>query len=227
MAPAKRVKVKETEKLSEANIQRVISLLEQPKPITKKEACEILNIAYNTTRLGTIITNYKSRKELDEKRRAANRGKPASDHEIVEVITDYLNGEPVSTIADQLYRSTTFVRNILDTVGVPQRQTGENYMDFSPLPEQCISDTFEVGEIAWSCRFQSPCYIEQDKGMTSDGSAKLYRIYVIERKFDEPEVKYFAKWGKPGFYSYQPAYDLGKLSHLKAFGIDVERNLTR
>jgi hypothetical protein len=44
------VRKKREEKLSEANINKVIELLAAEKPITKKEACEILHIAYNTTR---------------------------------------------------------------------------------------------------------------------------------------------------------------------------------
>ena len=45
----------EEEKMTDANILRVISLLEPKEegkqPITKKAACEILGMAYNTTRL--------------------------------------------------------------------------------------------------------------------------------------------------------------------------------
>jgi len=55
------VKAKDHEKLDDANIQKVSDLLEADKPITKKEACEILNISYNTTRLKKIIEEYKDR----------------------------------------------------------------------------------------------------------------------------------------------------------------------
>ena len=50
-----KIKKKEGENLTETNIEKVIGLLEQEKPITKKQACEILNISYNTTRLTKII----------------------------------------------------------------------------------------------------------------------------------------------------------------------------
>lgn len=224
MAITKRVKAKEHEKLTDANIERVIKLLEQPKPITKKEACEVLNISYNTTRLATIIENHKSRMAMDQKRRAANRGKPASPEEIKAVIIDYLRGSSVSDIADSLYRSTTFVRNIIETVGVPQRGVGENYFQFSPLPEQCVSDEFKINEVAWSARHQAPCIIDKAQGKTKDGEANLYRVYVLE-PFEAPEKLYVKSWGQPGFYSSQPAYELGKLEHLKNYGVDVERSL--
>ena len=40
------VKKKSYENLTAGNIQRVIEALGQDSPITKKEACEMLNIAY-------------------------------------------------------------------------------------------------------------------------------------------------------------------------------------
>lgn len=225
MALAKRVKVKVGEKLTNDNIERVIKLLNQPKPITKKEACEVLNISYNTSRLATIIENYQSRQESDSKRRAANRGKPASPDEIKSLINGYLTGDTVSDLANELYRSTTFVRNIIETVGVPQRGVGEDYFNFSPLPEQCISDSFELNEIAWSARYQGPCIIDKAAGKTKDGLANLYRVYVIE-PFEAPDKIYVRSWGTPGAYSYEPAFELGRLEHLRQYGVNVERNFS-
>jgi len=224
MATAKRVKVKEGENLSDAYIERVVKLLEQEKPISKKEACQVLNISYNTTRLANIIDGYKARKELTSKRRAANKGKPASPEEIKSVIEEYLNNVTVTDIAASLYRSTTFVRNIIDTVGVPQRGVGENYFSYSQLPEQCVSDTFNENEIAWSARYQAPCIIDKVLGRTKDGLANLYRVYVIE-PFEAPEKLYVKSWGTPGRYTNQPAYELGRLEHLREYGVNVERSL--
>lgn len=224
MAAAKRVKAKEGENLTDAYIERVIKLLEQDKPITKKEACQVLNISYNTTRLGTIIDNFRARKELDNKRRVANRGKPASPEEIKSVIEDYLNNKTVSDIADGLYRSTTFVRNIIDTAGVPQRGVGEDYFNFSQLPEQCVSEEFNINEIAWSARHQSPCIIDKACGTTKDGLSNLYRVYVIE-PFEAPDKLYVRSWGTPGAYATLPAYELGRLEHLRQYGVNVERSL--
>ena len=52
------VKRKAHENLTDDNISRVISFLRQDNPITKKEACELLNIRYNTTRLQNIIDDF-------------------------------------------------------------------------------------------------------------------------------------------------------------------------
>ena len=49
------VKKQDHERLDDATIGRVVSLLGAEKPITKKAACETLNISYNTARLKKII----------------------------------------------------------------------------------------------------------------------------------------------------------------------------
>ena len=53
--PNRRIKKRSHEKLTDANIRHVMDLLESKNPITKKEACSILNISYNTTRLNNIF----------------------------------------------------------------------------------------------------------------------------------------------------------------------------
>jgi len=53
------IKKKAHEKLDDTNIKRVIAALTNENPITKKEACEMLNISYNTTRLSKIIEGFK------------------------------------------------------------------------------------------------------------------------------------------------------------------------
>ena len=81
--------------MTDANIIKVISLLEpadpQAKPISKKDACAMLGMAYNTTRLGTIINTFKEKQARDAKRRAEKRGKPASQDEVIYAIQEYIN----------------------------------------------------------------------------------------------------------------------------------------
>ena len=45
------IREKAGENLSRDNVAKVHALLSEENPITKKEACGILNIRYNTTRL--------------------------------------------------------------------------------------------------------------------------------------------------------------------------------
>ena len=91
--PSRRIKKRSYEKLTDANIKHVAGLLKAETPITKKEACSILNISYNTTRLKTIIEEFVEQKEYRNKRKAANRGKPASKGEITSVVDSFINGK--------------------------------------------------------------------------------------------------------------------------------------
>ena len=72
------VKKKAHENLTDESISKVISLLRQDSPITKKEACEILNIRYNTTRLQNIIDDFEQTLARKERFKAEKRGKAAS-----------------------------------------------------------------------------------------------------------------------------------------------------
>lgn len=116
---------------------KVIGLLSptnETKPITKKEACEILNIAYNTSRLDKIIADYHDNVEYVAKRKKMNRGKPATNEEITEIVTGYLRGEPIADTAKSLYRSPAFVKSLIERVGVPERVTGEDGTLIDYLP---------------------------------------------------------------------------------------------
>ena len=82
MALSRGVKAKSHEKLDSGNVQRVIDALGGETPITKKEACEMLNIRYNTTRLQRIIDDHLDLKSFRETRKAQNKGKMATQDEI-------------------------------------------------------------------------------------------------------------------------------------------------
>ena len=72
------IKKKNYENLTAVNIEKVKSLLNpssSQKPITKKEACDILNIAYNTARLSKIIESYDEQRDYTKKRKASLRDK--------------------------------------------------------------------------------------------------------------------------------------------------------
>lgn len=222
------IKRKDHERLDDANIERVIGLLEQEKPITIVAACAELNIANNGTRLRKIIQDYKERKELEKKRRAANRGKPATDFEITTVIEGFLAGETYKDLSEQLFRSVDFVKKIIDEVGVPQAKAGENYSDFSALPDQCVSDSFEKGEYVWSSRYGAIAEVDKHLGKSADGLSEVYRIYVHQRIDEDRMLIDGKRYGHHvaaggGFYANQCAYDLGSLKHLHKYGIDLKR----
>lgn len=192
-----------------------MNLLGAEKPISKKEACEILNISYNTTRLNKIIEEYKERIAYTEKRRSMNKGKKAQPHEIQSAITEYLRGEPISEIAKRLYRSAGFVKSILERIGVPQRPPSlEERMNYAFLPDNCVAEEFTPGEKVWSAKYHAPALIEKEVEIASKYEGKGYSIYVLEST---------EGLNTGGFYAYAVACDLGKLTHLEQYGINLKK----
>jgi hypothetical protein len=244
---AKRIKKKSYENLSTQNIEKVIALLNptssalateesKSKPITKKEACDILNIAYNVTRLSNIIEAHNDQKEYTKKRKGSLRGRPASTEEIGEACTSFLRGDPLTDISKRLFRSSGFVRTILERVGVPTRPANkEERLTPHYFPDECVSDDFAYGEVAWSSTYHGtvvvrerldPEYLATKKAMvTMDYEAKYgcpcYSIYVVQ-KVDSEDTN-FSSVQSGGFNAYAPAYELGKLQHLKKYGVILER----
>jgi hypothetical protein len=214
----KRIKVKEHENLSDANIERVIDLLKESKPITKKSACEILNISYNTSRLQTIMDNHISRKKHEKAQRDKNRGKPATTYEIESTIKLYLEGAPISDIAKQLYRSPSFINAIIERLGVPKKETGDDKYLVGILPDQCVAQEFKPGQVVWSSKYHSPCEViseAEDTFYEEKYGCKVYKIYVIEA-LDEVNCD-FPRVTVGGFHASSLAYDLGSLEHLAQY----------
>ena len=155
---------KKHENLTQANITKVIELLNQTdgsKPITKKGACGILNIAYNTTRLGNIITEHNETMEFRAIRKAQNKGKAATKQEITTAVAMYLEVATVSDVAKSLYRSPAFVKGIIERIGVPQKLSMTDYevRRNSLLPEQCVAEEFKPEEKIWAIRQNYPAIV--------------------------------------------------------------------
>ena len=189
------------------------------KPITKKEACEILNISYNTTRLNNIVQDFQDKQNFRAKRKAQLRGKPASALEIKEAITSYLEGLSISEISQGMYRSTGFVKAILNRVGVPTRPAlVEERKGYAFLPDQCVSDEFIPNEKVWSAFYHAPAIVRKESPnpqyYIDKYGCKCYEIYILE----ETETLRVG-----GFHGAALACDLGKLTHLEQYGIDIEK----
>jgi hypothetical protein len=172
-------KINDDENLTESAIERVISLLEptEGKPITKKDACQILNIAYNTTRLGQIIDKYKEKKQREADRRAALRGKPATNDEITFIISEYLEGQTIDAITKSTYRPVNFIKHILEKYDVPVRASSHDYFRPELIPEGAARERFSVGEIVYSARYDSIARIDGEKHDPRYGW--IYRIWLV------------------------------------------------
>ena len=143
------VKKKDYERLDDATVGRVVLLLESGELKTKKAACEFLNISYNTKRLGNIIDEYNDKIAFTKKRRAANRGQPFSNIEIQEMVADYLNGVSITGISESLYRSTGVIKKKLKELHLPERTRAPTYFNPDMIPEEAVSESFDIGEIVW------------------------------------------------------------------------------
>lgn len=208
MATKKRSELEE-ELMTDANISRVIRLLEPQeegaKPITKKDACQILGMAYNTTRLGTIIEQFKERQARNAKRRAELRGKPATREDIVYIISEYINGETVDAISKMTYRSPTFIKRILEENAVPIRVPGHSYFTPELVPDGAVRDRFRVGEVVYSARYDSLARIEAETKTEKYGY--IYRVWLLAEKWLQS--------------ANQEAYELASLEHLRELGVRV------
>ena len=239
------IRQKEYEKLSSTNIQKVVDLLNQDDPITKKEACEILNIRYNTTRLQRIIDDHLELWEYKNRRKEQKKGTGATSDEISEVLQMYIDGDNISSIATSLYRSNAFVKAVIQRVGIPERLSKEQHSKcykhkYAMLPEECVSDSFEDGELVWSVRdigiakilreltteYQDsmPGYTKPVTHYEHKYGSKGYSIWTYDPvPQDVIEKSYFPylDGSKCGYYSFSLAYDLGSLRHLEKYGVKL------
>lgn len=212
----RRTKRKEHENLTGTNIRKVIRLLNSEDPITKKEACDILNITYNTTRLNKIIEEYQEEAAFRKKKVNEKRGTLPSTFEIATIAEAYMEGDSLSDISKRIYRSVNFVKNVINKVGVPRRVTLEEAANIEYLPEECVSEDFVAGEIAWSAKYHTSCEVMaklEDSKYYDKYNTHCYKIWLREHS----ELR-----DSGGFFAYVPGYDLGKLSHLEEYGVNVK-----
>lgn len=189
----------EDERLDEASIERAIKCLEDKG--TKKAACQILNIAYNTARLDKLIEQYKTKKEADARRRAEKRGKPATKEEIGFIVTEYLEGVPIDTISKSLYRGPTFIKSVLNSYAVPERNGTPDYFRPKLIPEEASRERFAIGETVYSARYDVLAEIEKE---IFQNGVYVYRMYLR------------GDWCQ---YAYQPACEIASLQKLRDEGI--------
>lgn len=208
MATRKR-SASEEELMTDANIARVIRLLEPTeegkKPITKKDACQMLGMSYNTTRLGTIIEEYKQKQVRTAQRKSQLRGKPATQEEKVYIISEYLNGETVDAISKMTYRSSKFIKDVLEGNSVPIRVPGSSYFDPQLIPDGAVRDRFRVGEVVYSSRYDSIARVDAEQ--KSDKYGFVYRIWLMSDRWLQS--------------AYQEASELASLEHLRELGVKI------
>lgn len=207
---------------------------DEAKAITKKEACEILCISYNTARLDRIIESFLEQEDYNKKRRSQKSGTAATNDEICLAVQEYLQGEGITNIAKRLFRSAAFVKNLIERVGVPEKRTKKERRWPALLPDVCCAESFEPKEIVWSaqhdsiaeiCHELSIDYQAEKAGFIDTNYEKKYGAKCYAVRILQPASEDNDSWlsSVAGFYSYALAYDLGKLQHLKQYGIDLKK----
>jgi len=202
------VKVKKGENLSKDNIEKVIELLEGEKPITKKEACGILNIAYNTSRLQKIINQHDEQAAYAKKRRKEIRNTPVSDIDKCYIVERVLNGDSYASISETTFRSIAKIKSVLEELNVPvrTRETTE-YKNPELLPEASIKEDYIKEDLVFSARYGSPAII-MDNIRDDKFHGKVYSIYLL------------GNWQRRAI---QPYYELGDLTYIqKELGLSIK-----
>lgn len=186
------VRVKEGEDLSEAKLKEVIAKLEADKPITKKEACEMLNITYNTTRLNRIIEEYKENIAYHEKRKKELRKTPLTKEDVAFIISSYLEEGNLSAIEQSTHRGLAVIKRVLNKYNIPLRTASTTYHNPIFLSDDSITEEYIKDDLVYSARYDQPAYI-------SSKFKDVYRVWLIK---DEQ-------------YAMQPYYELGDLRRLQ------------
>ena len=207
MARKRRTELEE-EKMTDSNLSRVIRLLEPEegkKPITKKDACQMLGMTYNTTRLATILEQFKERQRRTAEQRAKLRGKAVTKDEKIFIIQEYLSGATIDAITKSTYRGVAIIKQVLDEYSVPLRIPGQNYFNPQLIPDGAARDKFEVGEVVWSARYGSLAKIYSEKLDPKHGH--IYHMWLMDDKWRQ--------------YCWQPAYELASLQQIRELGVQV------
>lgn len=193
------IKVKVGEDLSPTNVERVIEALSADKPITKKAACEMLRITYNTTRLNRIIEEYQERIAFVKKRKAQMRNKPLDTSDKQYVVQEYLSGTSITEIAEGIYRSPLVVKNILKSYNIPIRNKAYNYFDPVFLEDGSDAQDYKKDDLVFSARYNCPAYIVSEV-VDSPLHGKIYKVWTL---------------GDHAQFAYQQYYELADLRKLQ------------
>ena len=181
------VKQKTGEDFSEEKVSQVLDMLENGE--TKKACCDLLGMNYSTTRLANIIDEYHGKLELQSRMRKSLRNKPLDEQDITHICQAYLNGDPLTEISNDIYRSVNIVKNVLKRYGIPLRNASNNY--YNPVfIEDETPDDYKKGDLVFSAMYNSMAEIVSK---IEDG---VYRICVL---------------GSHQRYACQPNYELADL----------------
>ena len=192
--------------ISEATYELVIETRDAGN-VTKKRLCEMLGIAYNTKRLDTLLEDFEAEKEHRKAMMKKMRTKSISEQDVAGFVEDYLTGESLVEIAKRSYRSPALIRRRLEMAGVwgLRFQETPNPLDPHLVPDECMSETFEVGQKVWVPGYRCLGEVKNIYTNQPDG-VDAYRVYLLSERERNVTFK---------------AYNLGSLVHIEKLGVNL------
>ena len=198
------IRKKDGENLSDTQLEKVFDLLNIDSPITKKKACELLNISYNTTRLNKIMQSYSDKRDFSLERKKKLRNTPLTEEEISYIISSYLEEVSLSEISDRVFRSLGIVKRTLQKYNIPLRTSKTSFTNPVFLSENSISEEYNIGDLVYSAKYSQPAKIS--KFITKDKIGYTYRLWLLH------DMQYV----------YQHHYELADLTEVqKKFNVDI------
>lgn len=178
---------------------------------TKKVQCEILGIKYNTSRLDALLEKYVEDKEHTKRMMKEMRKKPVTDADVQSWILMYLQGVPLSGIAENYYRTTAVVKARLLKAGVLGLMCNDKVDPLNPplVNDELMSDAFEIGQIVFVPAYKCVGVVKHCYGESKEG-VNQYRVYLAGDRERNIAVN---------------AYDIGSLEGLRKMGVEVEKLL--
>jgi hypothetical protein len=76
-----------------------------------------------------------------------------------------------------------------------------------------VAESFNSGEKVWSARYHAPAIVDQEIEVNNKYESNGYRVYILEK----------TEGATVGFYAYVLACELGKLSHLEEYGVNLNK----
>lgn len=195
---ARGVRKQEGEDFSPVVLDKIIELMAQDKPITKKVGCEMLNITYNPARLTKILDEYIATRERNKEMRKKMRNKPIDIPTASVIVSSYLSGDSLADISAHTFRSTGVIKNVLTKYNVPVRNSAVDYFNPIFLEDAAIADDYEVGSLVYSARYDRPATISSIGEHKDHG--KVYGMWLH---------------GDDRSHAYQPYYELADLRRVQ------------
>lgn len=174
---------------------------------TKKAACELIGIRYNTARLDKLIEERKLDIERTARLRKKVRGRAPTQQDIASWAFEYFKGSSLAEIAQRSYRSVAVVKRSLEFHGVLMKDSSATPLQPSELPEHCFVDELKPGERVWVPGYQ--CTGEVIKEVPTKTGTKAYQVYLLDGE-------------RTGMYVHYNIFELGSLKHLEEIGVDVK-----